>query len=281
MANEKQKKYWTNVAGKKWLAMGGAMEARLSAVDDALVAAAALQLGESVLDIGCGAGVTSLALARLVGPQGRVRGIDVSDPMLAAANARKLQARVQNLDFIVADAQTDALGLKANLLISRFGVMFFEDPVAAFINLRANAAPDARMVFAAWASMSKNIHWLKPFELAKTLVGEGGVRRSHAPGPLAFDDAAYVLSILTQAGWKNPKVEEKTIDLIGESLAREAQIACHMGPSGALLEEKKADEQILKKAETLFLQALPAYASMLPDGRVRLSATINLITAHL
>lgn len=279
MANEKQKNYWTNVAGKKWLAMGGAMEARFTAINDAVIAAATLKPNDLVLDIGCGAGVTSMAAAELVGPKGHVRGIDVSEPMLAAALAQARQAGFKNLDFLLADAQTDDLGLVANVLISRFGVMFFEDPIAAFTNLRKNATPGARLVFAAWAPLEKNQHWLKPFELAKTLVGEGTVRRAHAPGPLAFGDADYVRSILAQSGWTHGEVRETTIDLIGESFEREAQIACLMGPSGALFEEKRADAECLQKAEELFLKALPAYAKKTMDGQVRLPATINLITA--
>lgn len=279
MANEKQKNYWTNVAGKKWLAMGGAMEARFTAINDAVIAAAALKPGDLVLDIGCGAGMTSMAAADFIKPTGHVRGIDVSEPMLAEAATQAHQMGCKNLDFLLADAQTDHLGLAANALISRFGVMFFEDPVAAFINLRKNTAPNGRMVFAAWAPLDKNEHWLKPFELAKTLVGEGIVRRPHAPGPLAFSDADYVLSILAQSGWNHAKIEEITIDLIGESFESEARIACLMGPSGALFEEKRADAKLLNKAEEMFLKALPSYAKKTIGGQVRLPATINLIKA--
>lgn len=279
MANEKQKNYWTNVAGKKWLAMGGAMEARFVSVNDVLMARASLQTGEAVLDIGCGTGVTSLTAARLVGPSGRVRGVDVSEPLLDVAKSQGADTALQNLDFILADAQTDLLGLSADILLSRFGVMFFEDPIAAFKNLRANAKPGARMVFAAWAPVSKNPHWLKPLELARTLVGDGVVRRPHAPGPLAFDDIDYVMSILLQSGWQNANVQEQQISLIGESLDQEARIACLLGPAGALFEEKKADAEILERAEQMFLKSLPDYVDQLPDGSVKLPATIHIITA--
>lgn len=279
MANEKQKNYWTNVAGKKWLAMGGAMEARFAEVNDVLITRAALQAGEAVLDIGCGTGVTSLAAARLVGPQGRVRGVDVAEPLLEVANAHRAESGLETLDFILADAQTDNLGLPADTLLSRFGVMFFEDPIAAFKNLRENAKPGARMVFAAWAPVGKNLHWLKPLEIARTLVGEGIVRRPHAPGPLAFDDIDYVASILAQSGWNHAEIEEKQISLHGESLAQEARIACLLGPAGALFEEKRADPDTLNRAADMFLNALPDYTQCLPDGRVNLPATIHLITA--
>lgn len=281
MANEKQKNYWTNLAKKKWLGIADEMDVRFAAIDDALMQASCLRAGENVLDIGCGTGATSLQAARHVGAHGRVRGVDVSPPMLEVARNLALKSGLQTLDFIEADAQTDHPGLSADVLISRFGVMFFEDPLAAFNNLRYHAAPGARLAFAVWADLDKNEHWYRPFELVKTLVGEGSARRVNAPGPLAFAEAGYVYGLLSKAGWKTVHVQEQSVDLMGESLKREAQIACILGPSGALLEEKQADETMLKMAEELFLKSLPDYAKILPDGRVSLPAAINIITAHL
>lgn len=281
MANEKQKNYWTNLVGKKWMAMSDEMEQRFAGVSDAVMQQTCLKTGEDVIDIGCGTGSTSLAAARLVGLGGQVRGVDVSEVMLQAAKRLATKFGVLNLDFMLADAQTDSFNLSANVFISRFGVMFFEDPIKAFSNFRRNAAPGARLSFAAWAPLSKNEHWQKPLELARKIVGDGIVRRPYAPSPLAFSDADYVRSILVQSGWKNARVEERRVDLIGDSFEREAEIACILGPSGALLEEKKAGESELKKAEEAFLKHLPNYADVMPDGRVRLPSTINMITATI
>lgn len=215
MANEKQKDCWSNLVGQKWLAKADEMETRFAGINDVLMEVAGLQAGEIVLDIGCGAGGTSLSAARLVGPAGRVRGLDVSEPMLQAARTRAAQSGLGNLDFVLADAQTDNPAISANILISRFGVMFFEDPVAAFKNLRANAVPDARLVFVAWAPLAKNEHWLRPLEIARTLVGEGTAGHPQAPGPMAFSDVTYVKSVLERAGWNHIGIKEQTIDLIG------------------------------------------------------------------
>lgn len=281
MANEKQKNYWTNLAQTKWLRVADEMDLRFAEVNEALLSTACLRAGETVLDIGCGTGATSLEAAKLVGAEGRVRGVDVSEPMLEAARKLAIRSGFKTLDFRQADAQTDNPGMSANVLISRFGIMFFEDPLAAFMNLAIHAAPGARLAFAAWAALVKNEHWHRPFELAKELVGEGVVRRPHAPSPLAFADAGYVRSLLSQAGWKNIQVQEQPVDLVGETLEREAKVACILGPSAALLEEKQADEKIIKVAEEIFLKSLPDYATVLPDGRVKLAATINMITADL
>lgn len=196
MANDKQKTYWSEIAAPKWLSLGGAMEARLAPVSDAVIEEAALKQGERVLDIGCGAGLTSLEAARAVGPTGHVLGVDIAAPMIDAARDLAKNAEMAHLDFMLGDAQTDIFAPPANVLISRFGVMFFEDPVAAFANLRRSVTPGARMVFVAWAPLQDNPHWAKPLALVEALVGPGTPRTPRAPGPLAFDDASYVLSIL-------------------------------------------------------------------------------------
>lgn len=279
MANEKQKTYWSKVGGPKWVGLGGAMEARLAPVSDLLIQLAALQPGETVLDIGCGAGLTSLAAAQAVGPNGHVLGVDISDTMLEAARALGTQANTANLTLTLGDAQTDEFSPPANVLISRFGVMFFEDPIAAFANLRRSTAPGARMVLTAWAPLSANEHWRKPLELVETLVGPGAPRIPHAPGPLAFDEPDYVSTLLREAGWQNGTVRAVEVNLHGVSLDEEARVACFMGPSGALLEEKQASPKQREAARQAIRAALPSYTTTTPDGGVHLPATLHLITA--
>ncbi|MBU6418394.1 MAG: methyltransferase domain-containing protein [Proteobacteria bacterium] len=278
MANDKQKAYWNEVAAPKWLGLGGAMEARLAPISDVVIAAAALQPGERVLDIGCGAGVTSLEAAQAVGPQGHVLGVDIAAPMVKAARALAEKQGASNAEFTVADAQTEVFSPPANVLISRFGVMFFEDPTAAFANLRRSAAPGARMVFAAWAPLQANLHWALPLQTVEALLGPGAPRTPRAPGPLAFDDADYVLSILRDSGWKNGKVEATAVYLSGMELEDEARVACTMGPAGALLDEKQASPAQRAEVYDAILDALPDYAALAEEG-IKLAATIHLITA--
>ncbi|HTQ71969.1 MAG TPA: methyltransferase domain-containing protein [Acidocella sp.] len=280
MANDKQKTYWSEIAAPKWLSLGGAMEARLAPVSEAVIRAAALKPGERVLDIGCGAGLTSLEAARAVGPQGHVLGVDIASPMIEAARALAKTAGAVNLAYTLGDAQTDLFTPPANVLISRFGVMFFEDSVQAFTNLRRSAVAGARMVFAAWAPLRDNPHWAVPLQLVEALVGPGAPRVPHAPGPMAFDDPAYVLSILREAGWRDGKVQAQTVSLRGASLDDEARVACFMGPAGALLDEKQANETQRAEAYAAIRAALPAVSEIAPDGSVKLPGTIHLITAQ-
>ena len=279
MVNEAQKTYWTEIAGPKWLGLGGAMEARLVPVSDAVIEAAALQPGEHVLDVGCGAGFTSLEAAHKVGPGGHVLGVDISLPMLEAARELASRENVGQLEFALADAQTDYFTPPVDVFISRFGVMFFDNPVAAFTNLRRSAAPGARLAIAAWAPLADNIHWAKPLAVVQGLLGPGAQRPPHAPGPLAFDDPDYVLAILRDSGWSHGKVTVQNLHLRGASLEEEARIACTMGPSGALLDEKHATLAQREMAYDAIRTALAGYARSEPDG-VRVAATIHLITAR-
>ncbi len=278
MANETQKTYWNEIAGPKWLGLGGAMEARLAPVSDAVIAAAALQPGEHVLDVGCGAGFTSLDAAQKVGPSGHVLGVDISHPMLEAARELAAREHAGHLEFAFGDAQTDYFTPPANVFISRFGVMFFENPVAAFANLRRSAASGARLAFAAWAPLADNVHWAKPLAIVQAQLGPGTERAHRAAGPLAFDDPDYVLAILQESGWSHGEVTVQKLFLRGVSLDEEARIACTMGPSGALLDEKHASLTQRETAYNTIHAALPDYAQIVPGG-VRLAATIHLITA--
>ncbi|MBU6448557.1 MAG: methyltransferase domain-containing protein [Rhodospirillales bacterium] len=279
MVNETQKTYWNEIAGPKWLGLGGAMEARLAPVNDALIEAAALQPGEHVLDVGCGAGFTSLEAAHKVGPHGHVLGVDISHSMLEAARELTTGENAGQLEFALADAQTEYFTPPVNVFLSRFGVMFFDNPVAAFANLRRSAAPGARLAFAAWAPLADNIHWAKPLALVQALLGPGEKGMPRAAGPLAFDDPDYVLAILRDAGWSHGAVRVQGLHLRGVSLDEEAQIACTMGPSGALLDGKHASLAQREMAYDAIRTALPGYAQITPDG-VRLAATIHLITAR-
>ncbi len=272
--NEKQIAYWNQIAGPKWVAMQAAMESRLAPVNALLLAQAAPRPGDRVLEIGCGTGTTTALLAEAVGSAGHVLAVDVSRPMLDAA-AIELAA-YSNVTLAEVDAATHPFEPVYDLVVSRFGVMFFEDPVAAFINIRSALKHGGRLCCAAWAPIEQNPHWAVTLAVAITHLGPPKPRRPHAPGPLAFDDAAYVTAVLTQAGFADPAVQPLAFHLQGEGLASEADIATKIGPSGALLDEKSADPAQRAALRTAFEQAL---APIMAHG-VKLPATLHLITGQ-
>jgi SAM-dependent methyltransferase len=274
MSNEKQITYWNEVAGPKWVKIGDAMDARFAAINDLLLARAAAKPGDSILDIGCGTGTTARPLATAVAPGGHVTGIDVSIPMLDMARERG-----GDITYLEADAQLhDFAGQKFNILTSRFGVMFFTDPVSAFKNLHRALADDGRLCFVCWAPLADNPHWQIPFDIISARLGAPEPRHPHGPGPLAFSDAGYVKSILADAGFGDIAVTPVQVPIIGESLEEEAKIACFLGPAGALLDEKNADAAT--RSEILASVRL-AMAKFETDAGMSSPATVLVVNAAI
>ncbi|HEX7390521.1 MAG TPA: class I SAM-dependent methyltransferase [Acidiphilium sp.] len=272
--NERQIVYWNEVAGPKWIRVQEAMEARLSAIETLLLGRAAPRAGEAVLEVGCGTGTTTARLADLVGEAGHVTAVDVSRPMLGAARSR-LSGR-SNVTLIEADAAIAEFGGTFDLIASRFGVMFFTDPVAAFTHLHAALKPGGRLCCVAWAPIGANPHWAVPLGIAAARLGQPKPRVPHAAGPFAFDDADYVGDLLRKAGFSAVSVAAEPATIMGRSLDDEADVAAFMGPAGALLDEKQADAATRADLRAAFREALPGYA----DEKARVRATVHVIAAR-
>ena len=191
---------WNGDSGRYWVAQQDQMDAALLPVGLAAITQAAPKPGEHVLDIGCGCGATGLLLADAVGAGGHVTGLDVSAPMLD--RARQRSAGVTQLDWVLADAARHVFRPGSfDLLFSRFGVMFFGDPVAAFANLRQSLKPGGRIVFACWRALTENSWMNLPYQAALAHVPPPRRSAADDPGPFAFADQARVARILTDAGF--------------------------------------------------------------------------------
>src|SRR6266853_1819734 len=153
MVNTAQIEYWNGGAAETWVAQQERLDRELDPLGRAALVALAPRRGEHLLDVGCGSGQTTLQLADALGSAGRVVGIDVSLPLLAAARRR---SRVANVSFVHADAQKHAFEQPFDAIYSRFGVMFFDDPVAAFANLRRALRPGGTLAFVCWADVRTN-----------------------------------------------------------------------------------------------------------------------------
>ncbi len=196
--------YWNGPGGDRWTNEAARTEKMLSRVADLLYPLAKAKSGETVLDVGSGLGPTTVELARRVAPDGRAIGLDVSAKMVALARERA--AAVANIEFIAADAAAYRFDTPfADLLFSRFGVMFFGDPTAAFANLRKALKPRSRMVFACWRRLSENPWMLKPLLAAYEHVPKLPPAGDDDPGPFSFANEARVTRILTGAGFTAPR----------------------------------------------------------------------------
>ena len=201
--NEDQRTRWNGIDGEYWTSQQDRLDRTLAPVTGPLLAFAAPRAGSTVIDVGCGCGATTIELARAVGPSGRVVGIDLSEPMLALA-AERLR-KFANTTCLLGDAAELPLrDLGAELIVSRFGVMFFGDPVAAFANLRTGLAAGGRLRFACWRPINEN-PWLQiPLHAVYEHAPRLPKPDPEEPGPFAFGDTARVTRILTAAGFTEP-----------------------------------------------------------------------------
>jgi SAM-dependent methyltransferase len=201
--NADQRAFWNTAAGTRWVLMQEALDGELRLLGLAAIDALAPVAGQRLIDIGCGCGDTSFELARRVGLSGSVVGIDLSAPMLEAARRRAAALEPGRTRFVQADAQTYAFE-PADGAFSRFGVMFFADPVAAFINIRKSLRPKGRLAFVCWQSMANN-PWMEiPLNAAiSALPTRPAPRDPAAPGPFAFADRTRVQAILAEAGFSD------------------------------------------------------------------------------
>lgn len=192
---------WNGTAGQAWVDEQTLLDRVLAPFQDLLVEAVRASPARQVLDVGCGTGSTTVAVARVLGEDGRCTGIDVSEPMIAAARARAEREGVP-AGFVCADVQAHAFEPGSyDMLISRFGVMFFTDPILAFANLRRAARDGAGLRFVAWRSAAENPFMTTAERAAAPLLPDLPAREPDAPGPFAFADERRVARILGESGW--------------------------------------------------------------------------------
>lgn len=233
---EDQSALWNGTAGRAWVDGQETLDRMLLPLEKLLVEEVSKLPARAVLDVGCGTGSTTLAIARHLGAGGKATGIDLSEPMVALARER---ARAENssANFIRADAQTHPFAPGAfDALVSRFGVMFFEDPVQAFANLRRAARPNAATRLIAWRSAAENPFMTAAERAAGPLLSNLPPRKPDGPGQFAFADAQRVQRILGDSGWT--RIELRPIDVECELTERELmQYLTRMGPVGMALQQ--------------------------------------------
>ena len=208
MANTDMAEYWNGRPAHVWVTEAERFDSMLSGFGRRLLTAAVLKPGERVLDVGCGNGAVSLDAARAVGRDGQVTGLDLSAPMLGVARRR---AEEQGIDvqFVQGDAQTASFDQAFDVIVSRFGVMFFDDPEVAFANLATAVRSGGRMCFVCWQEMLAN-EWIAVPAMAMVAhVGIPELPEPGAPGPFALADSQRTRGLLESAGWSEVTVEER------------------------------------------------------------------------
>ena len=277
-SNEEQIQYW-NENGPKWVQLQDDLDKTIGPIGDHMIELAAAAPGERVLDVGCGCGATSLSLARRVAPSGKVTGVDISVPMLARARERVAEEAIDNIEFLEADAQVHAFeAAQTDLITSRFGIMFFADPVAAFRNLHGALKPEGRTAFVCWQPLGEN-PWMRiPVMAAASQLAElPPPPDPNAPGPFALGDPDRVRSILADAGFQKVEVDAHEAELtLGGSGSFEDSVdfILRMGPTGRMLAEVGQD--VADRAREAVAKAVEPYAT--PSG-IQMSYATWLVRA--
>ncbi|NVI02922.1 MULTISPECIES: class I SAM-dependent methyltransferase [Paraburkholderia] len=264
---------WNGQSGERWVANQARLDAMVSVFGEAAVEAAAPMKGERVLDVGCGAGASTLALAARVGRGGQVLGVDISAPLIG--RARALAPQDTPVLFQVADASSAELPEGAfDILFSRFGVMFFDDPTAAFAHMRRALRPGGRVAFVCWRGAAEN-DWVRlPMGAIKGILPPSAPPAPEAPGPFSFGDRGRVARILTAAGFTDIAIAPFDASVpFGEGGTRDAAIddavkmTLEVGPLSRALADQPDDIRARASAAVRAAFAgLPGERSVMIDG---------------
>jgi SAM-dependent methyltransferase len=271
---------WAGEMGQKWLTHLDRFEGMIAPIGEALLARADYQPDENVLDLGCGGGATSIAIGRSVAPDGKVLGLDISPDLIAAAATRAGLAGADNVRFMCADAATaQPEGAPFDRLHSRFGSMFFPEPVPAFANLRGQLKPGARIDLAVWASPRDNLWMMEVMGVVRQII-DIPPTEPRAPGPFAFEDLDYLRSILADSGYSAPDIAvyEGLQPLGGAGATPEEAvnfILSAMAVGRALAEHGEAAHS---KARTAILELFDRH--YVPGEGVMMAGKVWLVTAR-
>ncbi len=274
-SNAAQVEYWNSTAGETWARFQEELDRQVEPLGLAAMAVLRPEEGEHIIDIGCGCGQTTLALAARVGPTGSVAGVDISAPMLAVARSRPRAAPDLRVAFRQQDAQTDDLGHGLfDAAFSRFGVMFFCDPVTAFANIRASLKRDGRLTFVCWRPFDENPWMQAPLQAALPLLPPVEPPDPTAPGPFAFADPSRVRSILADAGYGSVTINPFDAHIGAGDLEQTLKLALGVGPLGRALREHP---EITDNVVDAVRDVLSGYLTS--DG-VRMPAAVWIVLAH-
>lgn len=275
--NADQIAYWNGPGGRHWTDRQASQDLLLAPISELLISRARAKPEDRILDVGCGCGSTSIALAQRVAPSGFVLGIDISAPMLA--RARQVAPKGLPLDFVLADATVYPFDPASfDLLVSRFGVMFFAEPEVSFANMRRALRPSGRVAFACWREPKENPWIMMPLQAAYKHVPKLPQLGPDDPGPFAFASEERVSRILGQAGFREIALEphDLLLDVAnGRGLEAAVEAATEIGPASRALEGHP--EEVRAAARETIRQAL---APFVRGDSVVLQGSIWIVTAR-
>ncbi|MDA8539570.1 class I SAM-dependent methyltransferase [Alphaproteobacteria bacterium] len=279
MANERQADFWSGPGGQSWVDNQTQMDTMLQPLGDAALELLNLKNAKHVMDIGCGTGTTTINIAQKLSAGGSVTGADLSEPMIEFARQRLLDEGISDVEFVACDLQEDELQPEIyDAAFSRFGVMFFDQSVKGFANIRSAMKPNSPIAFVCWQSSSHNLWHSAAMAVAKEFIEMPAVQDPRAPGPFAFADPDYVNSILVDAEFKRVSLtpHEQEVELFsGQTVRAAAENFARINPViGSYISSVD-----VSAAATFFDALADTLSSYHKDNALRFPSATWLVTA--
>ena len=276
IVNDEQFEFWNEGIGRKWVEEDDSMNERLSILTKELFLRSNIKRDDKILDIGCGGGQTTFDASEMVGENGYVVGADISKILLDLAETK--YANTKNLEFKYCDAQNYEFKKNSfSKVISRFGVMFFENPIEAFKNINNSIQEGGSLNFVSWTNVMENEFFTDPTNIIIRHLNKEFPEITRAPGPLAFSEADYVKEILVSSQFKNVKVEKVYSSIsTNDSAEKDGDLLLKLGLGGRLL----ADANLSKKELSVIRDEMVEISQKrLKNGKITYKACLNYVSA--
>jgi SAM-dependent methyltransferase len=270
--------FWNGNGGKNWVSRETRLESSLKIFGQQAIDAGNISPGQRILDIGFGCGDTTIELAQKVGPKGQVHGVDISVAMVETAEKKASEKGVANVSFECADAQIETFPVdNYDLVFSRFGVMFFDDPIGAFKNIYASLKPGGRLAFICWAPRDQNAWVGLPLQVVAKHLSLPSPPAIDEPGPFSLSEEPRVSGILGAAGFADIAVELfQTPFVLGGDVDEALSFLMQLAPSGSAINNAEADEPTRARIALDMAKLLESHES---EKGVSMSAAALLVTA--
>ena len=274
--NEEQFEFWNKGIGQKWVKEDNSLNERFAILTKEFFSRANINKNDKVLDIGCGGGITSFEASKLVGKDGYVLGADISEILLDLA--KKNYSNIENLEFKYCDVQN--YKFKKNIfskVISRFGVMFFENPIVAFRNIYNSIQDGGSLHFVCWTNVLENEFFTAAANIIIKHLNKEFPQVTRAPGPFAFSEKKYVKQILNASGFKNIKVDKIYTSISTyDNAKKDGELLFNIGLAGRLLAEENLSEEELSKIKNKIIEMAQKRQI---EGKINYKACLNFVSA--
>ena len=274
--NDEQYEFWNKGIGQKWVKEDDSMNERFTILTKELFSRAKINENDRVLDIGCGGGITSFEASKLVGENGYVIGADISEILLNLA--KRKYSNIKNLEFKYCDVQNYDFEKKTfNKVISRFGVMFFQNPIEAFKKINDSIQDGGTLNFVCWTNVMENEFFTAAANIIIKYLNKDFPEVTRAPGPFAFSEEEYIKKNLKAAAFKNIRVE-KVYSLIttNDTASKDGELLFNIGLAGRLLSEENLSEE---KLSIIRDEIIEMCQKRQENGKITYKACLNYVSA--